>query len=54
MVELVRVLCFILGDLEVICKDCVQGVVEEAVGTEDDHVDGRQEVLGRGWVVFCW
>ena len=44
---------FILGDLEGICKECVQGVVKEAVSTEDDDVDVRREVLGRGWVVVC-
>ena len=44
---------FILGDLEGICKECVQGVVKEAFSTEDDDVDVRREVLGRGRVVVC-
>jgi hypothetical protein len=39
-----------MGDLEGICKECVQGVVKEAIGAEDDDVDVGREVLGRGRV----
>ena len=39
---------FILGDLEGICKECVQGGVEEAVGAKDDDVDAGARGLGQG------
>ena len=40
-----------MGDLEGISKECVPGVVKEAIGAKDDDVDVGREVLGRGWVV---
>ena len=42
-----------MGDLEGISKECVPGVVKEAIGAKDDDVDIGREVLGRGrvWVV---